>query len=92
MFDGLALSEAHEMHVGLLKGSTGGSYALERTEMGSPHGHSACDGIPFGHQFLDRKMQIGKGRTQHPGYLSRRVGATIVYAGGNVVIEKVWRD
>jgi hypothetical protein len=92
VFDGFAISEAHEMHVVLLKGSTGGSYALERTQMGSAHGHSASDGVSFGHQFLNRKMQVGKGCPQHPGDLPRRVGATTVHAGGNVVIEKVWRD
>ena len=92
MFDGFAVSEAHEMHVVLLKGSTCGSYALERTEMGSPHGHSASDGVCFGHQFLNREVQVGKGCTQHPDYLPRRVGAAIVHAGGNLVIEKVRRD
>src|SRR5215471_11442012 len=92
MFDGLAVPKTHEMHVGLLKGPTGRGDALERTEMSTTHGHSACNGVPFGHQVLDREMQIGKGCPQHPNDLPRRVGATIVHARWHLVIEEVWRD
>src|SRR5215469_11721311 len=92
MFDGPAVPKAHEMHVGLLKGTTGRRDALERTEVSTTHRYTACNGVPFGHQVLDREMQIGKGCPQHPDDLPRRVGASIVHTGGNLVIEKVRRD
>ena len=71
VFDGFAVPEAHEMHVGLLKGTTGRRYPLKRTQMGTPHGHMASDSVTFGHQVLNREMQIGEGRAQHPDDLPR---------------------
>src|SRR5207237_9989135 len=91
-FDGLAIPEAHEMHVGLLKGTTGRRDALERTKMSPAHRYTACNGVPFAHQVLDRKMQIGKGCTQHPDDLPRRFGAAIVNLSWVLMIDEVRRD
>jgi hypothetical protein len=141
VFDGFAVPEAHEKHVGLLKGTTGWrneatsskplrswgvqageelstkpprrssnvcqfecpNYvkasmmwprrdALEKTKMGATHGHSTCDGVPFGHQLLNREVQIGEGRAQHRDDLPRRVGAPIVHVRWHLVIEEVRGD
>jgi hypothetical protein len=62
MFDGLAIPEAHEMHMSLLKGTTGRRDTLEGTEMRATHGHTASHGVPFGYYLLNGEMQIWESR------------------------------
>src|SRR5690348_9268092 len=92
MFDGKALSEAHEMRLGLLKGIAGSRYALEGTKMSTAHGDTASDGVPFSNQLLDGKVQVWKGGAQHPDHQARRLGTTIRHARRNLVIDAVGGD
>src|SRR5262249_27558518 len=92
MFDGFSVPEAHERHMGLLKGTTGRSYPQKRTEMGTTHGHSACNRVPFGHQVLNCEVEIREGGAQHPDGLPSRFRASIIHAHCHLVIEEVRRD
>src|SRR5258708_2855883 len=52
----------------------------------------ACYRVPFSDQVLDNIVQVGKGGAQHHDHLAHRLGATIIHARRNLVIEAVGRD
>ena len=55
--------------------------------MGTTHGHTASDGVTFGYQLLDLKVQIRERRAQHGGHTTHRLGAEILHGRGLVVYE-----
>src|SRR5262249_44366637 len=88
----LAVPEAHEMHLSLLERATGRLNSHKGAAMSPAHRHTAHNRVPLGHQLLDREVQVGKGGAQHRDYLACRLGATIVHAWRNFVIDAVGRD
>ena len=91
MLDGLAIPEAHEVHVILPHRATGRRHTHQRTFMGAAHAQTSRDGIAFRDKILDLEVQVRERRAKHGNQPARPLGAAI-HSGRGLVVEEVGCD
>src|SRR5215207_340251 len=87
VFHGLAVPNAHEVHVILAHRSPRRGRAHKRPFVGAAHRQAARDDVPFCYQLLDLEVQVREGRAQHIGQPSHRLRATVPPGRSFVVYE-----